>query len=97
MKPGYALSRNKITVIGRKETMTDDQAYKLVEDFANDHAMAKDKIKVAHTPHHTSYTAIPATGAHYEDCVYLSQQVNGADSFMFWLRRNGYKIVKEKK
>ena len=77
--------------------MTDEQHYKLVEDFANAHSVSKDTIEVTHTAHHTQYKAIPNSGAHYEDVVYLSQQVSGADAFVFWLRRNGYDIIKKNK
>lgn len=78
--------------------MTDEKHYKLVEDFANDHSMAiGGGIKVVYTAYHTQF--IPSTKPStmkYEDVCFLSEQISGANSFMFWLRRNGYEIRKVK-
>jgi len=76
--------------------MTDEAAYKLVEDFANDHTLAEDII-VTHSSFHTSYTSKSNDGARYDDCCLLKTLVDGANSFMFYLRRNGYEIVKKNK
>lgn len=76
--------------------MTDEQHYKLVENFANDHTLAEDII-CTHTSFHTSYKSKSNKGARYDDCCLLKSLVDGADAFMFYLRRNGYKIIKSKK
>ena len=76
--------------------MTDEQHYKLVEDFANDHTLAEEII-VTHTSFHTSYKSKNNNGAKYDDCMLLGRLVDGANTFMYYLRRNGYKIIKTKK
>ena len=78
--------------------MTDEKHYKLVEDFANEHSVAiGGGIKVNHSHHHTQYVPKnePST-MKYEDICYLKEQMDGANSFIFWLRRSGYEIKKAK-
>jgi len=68
--------------------MTDEQMYRILEDFANRHTLARD-IEVSITGNCKSFTALPDTPAKYEDVVLLSDIVRGAEHFMMWLRREG--------
>lgn len=77
--------------------MTDERHAQLVQDFANEHSIAKGGgIIVNHSMHHTSYKPV-GDGMKYEDVNYLKSQIDGANSFLFWLRRNGHEIVRRKK
>jgi hypothetical protein len=82
-------------------SMTDDFHYKLVEEFANKHSMAMGGgIKVNCTSHHTSFTPDYMANPYamkYEDVNYLKSQMDGACSFLFFLRREGYEIKKVNK
>ena len=74
--------------------MTDKKHYKFVEQFANEHSIAiGGKISVTFEPHVCWFKPKdnPST-MKYEDVCYLSEQISGASSFVFWLRRNGYEI-----
>jgi hypothetical protein len=77
--------------------MTDEKHYRLVEDFANSHSVAiGGGIRVDYSCHHTSYRPQEGrAGMKYEDVNYLKEQIDGASSFLFWLRRNGYDIKKQ--
>jgi hypothetical protein len=44
---------------------------------------------------HTSYKPVGDV-MKYEDVNYLKSQMDGANSFLFWLRRKGYDIVQKK-
>jgi len=69
--------------------MTDDEMYKILEDFANSHTLSND-IVVRIESGHTSYTPrFPSTSFKHEDCEILSELVRGATHFMYWLRREG--------
>lgn len=77
--------------------MTYKKHAQLVQDFANEHSVAiGGGIIVNHSIHLTLYKPV-GDGMKYEDCNFLSDQISGADSFMFWLRRKGYDIVRKKK
>ena len=79
--------------------MTDDQYYTLLEQFANDHSIAKGgNIEVSITPMGEHFKPIGRIdGMKYEDVNYLKDQIDGASSFIFWLRRNNFKIVPQLK
>jgi hypothetical protein len=69
--------------------MTDAEMYKILEDFANSHTLARD-IVVSMTGHSKSFTPrFPAESFKYEDSQLLSEIVRGAEHFMMWLRREG--------
>jgi hypothetical protein len=68
--------------------MKDAEMYRILDDFANSHTLARD-LEVRITEHSKSFTALPDTPAKYEDVVLLSQLVLGAEHFMMWLRREG--------
>ena len=68
--------------------MTDAEMYKILEDFANGHTLARD-FEVSINGHSKRFTALPDTPAKYEDVVLLSDIVRGAEHFMMWLRREG--------
>jgi hypothetical protein len=76
--------------------MTDEKHAQLVQDFANEHSIAMGGgIIVNHSTVNTSYKPV-GDGMKYEDVNYLKSQMDGASSFLFWLRRNGYDIVQKK-
>jgi hypothetical protein len=79
--------------------MTDEQHYQLLEKFANEHSIAiGGGIKVHCSSGYTSYTPVNKDiGCKIEDSNFLNDQLKGADSFIYWLRRNGLKIVPELK
>lgn len=66
--------------------MTDEQMYKEIEQFANDHTLSKD-IVVTISQGSTSMEAINDAGAKYDDAVLLSHIINGAESYLMWKRR----------
>lgn len=77
--------------------MTDKKHEQLVQDFANDHSVTiGGGIKVSYTIGHTSYTPV-GNGMKHEDVNYLHDQIRCACAFLFWLRRQGYDIVKRRK
>ena len=78
--------------------MTDEQHYKFLEDFANDHSIAiGGNIKVNCSPHHTSLKPYDELkGCKIEDANYLHEQIRGAESFLFWLRRKNFTLTKSK-
>lgn len=69
--------------------MTDKRMYKLLTDFANDNALAKDNaVKVEISDYCHSYTAINKDSpARYEDINLLVDLVRGAKHFLYWARR----------
>jgi hypothetical protein len=67
----------------------DEQMYKILEDFANSHNMARD-IVVSMNGYSTSFKPrFPAESFKHEDSELLSELVRGATHFMMWLRREG--------
>ena len=74
--------------------MTDNQQNKLLEKFINDSPLATG-IQVTVTQHHKTFKPrLPSSVANYEDCNLLSAILMGAENFLWWARRNGYKITK---
>ena len=69
--------------------MTDAEMYKILEDFANSHTLARD-IVVSMNGYVTSFKPrFPAESFKHEDAELLSEIVRGATHFMMWLRREG--------
>jgi hypothetical protein len=69
---------------------------KLLNKFINDHPLAQ-HILVEVTDHHKSFKPRQeGSPAHYEDANLLASILTGAESFMYWLSRNGYVIVKKR-
>lgn len=64
----------------------------LINAFANDLSLSKD-IKVDVGVHHTSMTAVGDGVGRYEDVVYLSDTIRGAERLLYYLERNGYEIT----
>ncbi len=72
--------------------MTDKKMYKLLERFANEHALAVG-VKIGIYPHGTSFRAIDKIkGSKYEDINLLSDLIRGAESFLLWARRKRVKL-----
>ncbi len=79
--------------------MTDKEQDLLLTKFANDNALARD-IDVSITNFNKSFTAkkiLQNKGANYEEVIMLSGIINGAENFLYWLRRNNYVIIAPKK
>lgn len=76
--------------------MTDKQHYKFIEDFSNDYLATDTGIKVIYNSSYIHYKPM-RVNTKQEDVDYLSSRVDGATSFLYWLRRNGYEIVKKSK
>ena len=69
--------------------LTDEEMYKILTDFGNGHTLARD-IEVTIRSGYTSLHAkCQEKGFKYEDGQLLSEIIRGAESFMFWLRREG--------
>ena len=79
--------------------MTDEQQNKFLEAFANEHSIAiGGGIKVTVASGYTHYLPIESgKGYKIEDGNFLHDQLSGATSFLYWLRRSGYTITKGKK
>ena len=77
--------------------MTDNQQNELLEKFINDSPLAKE-IKVEVLQHHKSFKPRHAGAeAYYEDANLLSSILMGAENLLYWLRRNGYVVSKNRK
>ena len=77
--------------------MTDNQQNELLEKFANDSVLASN-IKVEKTEHSTHFMPREGKeGMYYEECVLLSSILQGAEHLLWWLRRNGYVVSKNRK
>ena len=69
--------------------LSDEQMYKILEDFANSHTLAQD-IEVSMCSGYTHFKPrFPAESFKHEDAELLSEIVRGAEHFMMWLRREG--------
>jgi hypothetical protein len=69
--------------------MTDEEMYKILEDFANSHTLAQD-IEVSMCSGYTHFKPrFPAESFKHEDSQLLSEICRGAEHFMMWLRREG--------
>ena len=67
---------------------------KLLNKFAQDKADLFD-VDVCITDHGSSYKPKdPDHGCHYEDVMALASNITGAQVFIYWLERHGYKICK---
>jgi hypothetical protein len=79
--------------------MNDEEAYKLIEDFANSTSVAiGGNIIVTHDYYSTGFKPRPpATWMKSEDTNYLSSIINGAQHLLWHLRREGYTIKKSRK
>jgi len=79
--------------------MKEEKRRELLEAFANDLSVVKGggmKIIVNHG--HTSFVPREGyPGFKYEDSNYVYDTLRGAETFMFYLERQGYKIVGGKK
>ena len=68
----------------------------LLNDFVNDHVLAT-HIKVELRENHTSFKQRNSDSkSYYEDCNLLADMLRGAESFCYYLERNGYKIIRSK-
>ena len=77
--------------------MTDKKMYKLINKFINNTSIVNGgDIDVVVTVNRTSMKP-NKEGMKYEDCLLINELLRGSESFLFWLRRNGYDIVKKRK
>lgn len=81
-----------------KKELTDKEHAQLLEDFANDHSLAiGGNIQVTKTEHSEGYAPREGYGGFkFEDGHLLSSILQGATHFLYYLRRNGYEIRKQK-
>ena len=80
--------------------MTDKEHNKLIETFLNDSSIAKGgNISIVYNSGH-SISITPKEplegGMKYEDILYLDELRTGSEAFLYYLRRNGYIIQKQK-
>jgi hypothetical protein len=71
--------------------MTDKKMYALLQKFAQESSVAVGgHIKVEVEEHSTRMSPEPGFfGFKYEDSQYLSELLRGAESFLYWFRRQG--------
>ena len=76
----------------------DDRQHELLEAFANGQSVTKGgNIKVTVDRFSTHLQPKEGySGFKIEDCIFLNELMMGANNFMYWLRREGYKIIKPK-
>ena len=69
--------------------LTDEQHYKLLEEFANQHSIVVGgNIKVSANIHSICFKPIDKSkGMRYEDTQYLDSVIRGANQFIFFMRR----------
>ena len=67
---------------------------KILNEFAKDKGKAIG-VKISISDFRTSFIPLPNAWAKYEDVTMLSSVLTGAQHFIFWLERNGYKICKK--
>ena len=79
--------------------MTDKERLKILNEFIMNLSIVEGgNIKVTETDHSTHYEPreVPR-GMKFEDCEYLTRTLDGAKQFLWFLARNKYNIVKNKK
>jgi len=79
--------------------MNDKERLKIINEYISSLSIVEGgNIKVTKTDHATHYEPkeVPR-GMKFEDCEELSQLIRGAEQFVWFLARNNYKIVKQKK
>lgn len=79
--------------------MTDKKSIAIFNEFIASLSIVEGgNITVTKTEHSTHYEPkdVPV-GMKFEDCEYLTRTLDGAEQFLWFLARNNYKIVKEKK
>jgi len=75
----------------------DDRQSELLEKFINDSPLAQEIKVEVHIGHKSFKPRYEGAKSHYEDANLLSSILMGAENFCYWLRRNNYKIIKDKK
>ena len=79
----------------KQPRMTDDQMYEILEQFANQHTLARDiEVKMSSFSTHFS-PRFPAVSFKHEDSDLLGEILRGAMHLMMWARRNN--VVRLKK
>lgn len=70
-----------------KDRMSDDQMYRILNDFAKDHPLA-DGLEVSVHPGGMSFKTVDTVvGGKYEFSHLLSEYINGALQLLMWARR----------
>ena len=72
---------------------------KLLNEFANSHSIATN-IDVMIDDHCKSFkprNGDYSNGCSYDEVIFLSSLIQGAESFCYFLARKGYKVVKSGK
>lgn len=74
----------------------DKKYLKLLNEFSNDHVLATD-IRVEISEHHKGFTPRnEGSYAKYEDANLLASMILGAESFCYFLSREGYIVCRKK-
>lgn len=91
----FCLNRaNPSSLAGQNGRKVNLKYLKLLNEFSNSHSLATN-IKVDITEHQKSFKPKESTdGANYDEVVFLSSLIQGAESFCYFLSRKGYKILK---
>ena len=80
--------------------MKDKKALAVLQEFIDDHSLTIGSgLKITLGQFTTSIKPIESDNpmpGRYEDAVWISSILKGAESFMYWLQRNNYKIVRGK-
>ena len=74
----------------------DKKMYDLLQQFANDSVYAE-RIEVMVTQYSISMKPKPGEHAYYNEANALNEMIRGAQSFLWWARRNGYSVTKSSK
>jgi len=77
--------------------MTEKQMYKILNEFANTHSVAvggKLKVEIDHGG--SRITPKTCLSMKYEDVIFLSDTIRGAQQFCYYLMRNKFDIVRRK-
>ena len=76
--------------------MNDKKMFSLLQQFADDSVYSK-RIDVSVTSGVISMKPKPGEHAYYDEGNALLGLINGAQSFLWWARRNGYSVTKSSK
>ena len=83
--------------------MRDKNRLKILQSFVNDLSITEGSgLIVTLGEHHTSIKSADCEGyvsprSRYEDAVTISNLLQGAEQLMYWIERNGYKLVRRAK
>ena len=83
----------------KKKEMTDKEHKAIIEKFANEHSVAIGGHIQVTAHEYGGLGMTPREGysyMKYEDTQYLNDIIHGAESFLWWLRREGWTVTPPK-